>query len=320
MKKTFYIILGTVITVLLIIVITSYFMLQMAVKPQPDRRHDIQGCYDEVYASYPDMRTWHDSLVALNRWRDTTIMAEDGLRRHAIVLQHPGQASGATVMLHGHNDNAVRMMRYAYLHYEMLNRDVVLPDHFGHGESEGDHVRFAWLDRKDVSTIWIPATHHLWPDLPIIVHGLSMGGAMTMYTAGEDIPDEMNVVAYIEDCGYSSIYEQLAYQLDAFYGLPGFPLLNCADWLCYMLYGWSLNDGDTSVPLSHCQLPMLFIHGDADTYVPTSMLMQNYEAKTQGYKELWITPGSDHAESIHDHWEEYITRCQDFISRVNAMR
>lgn len=319
MKKILYTLLAIVMVVCGATLYLANLLLETAVNPELDRRHDIEGCYNEVYASHPEMQAWHDSLVALGRWRDTTIVASDGLRRHGIVLQHDSAATGATVMLHGHNDNAVRMMRYAYLHYEMLGRNVVLPDHFGHGQSQGDHIRFAWLDRKDVANLWIPTAHQLWPDQDIVVHGLSMGGAMTMYTSGEPISDEMRVVAFIEDCGYSSIWDQLAFQLDDSFGFSPFPLLYVADWLCHFRYGWSFTEGETRGQLAKCRRPMLFIHGDADKYVPSSMVMSNFEAKTEGYKELWIAEGSDHAETISDHWEEYCQRCQDFIERVENM-
>lgn len=319
--KKFCIILLTVSLVLggLVLYLANY-LLEFAVNPPMDRRHDIQGCYEEVYKAYPEMKTWNDSLVAKHNWRDTTLVDDHGLRHHAIILQHDSISEGTTIMLHGHNDNAVRMMRYAFLHYEILGRDVIVPDHFGHGESQGDHIRFGWLDRKDVTDLWIPTAHQLWPAQEMIVHGLSMGGALTMFTSGETIPDEMKLIGYIEDCGFNSIWEQLAYQLDLEYGLPAFPLLELADFFCKLKYGWSLKDGEASPQLAKCTKPMLFIHGDSDLYVPLSMLTLNYEAKTQGYKELWVTEGCDHAESIHKNWEEYCTRCKDFINRIETMK
>lgn len=318
MKKLLYCVLITVIVLGGIVIYLGNLMLEMAVNPADQRRQDVEACYAEVYEAYPTMKLWHDSLVANGNWRDTVLTAADGTHRHGIILQHDSLSTGATLMLHGHNDNAVRMMRYAYLHYEGLGRDVILPDHFGHGLSEGNHIRFGWLDRLDITQRWIPTAHNLWPQENIIVHGLSMGGAMTMFAAGEEIADTMRVIGFIEDCGFSSITEQLAFQLDLEFGLPSFPLINVANWLCGLKYGWHFTDGEAAPQLAKCTRPMLFIHGDGDTYVPCSMVEQNYEAKTQGYKELWVSPGSDHARTLHDHWEEYCQRCLDFINRIET--
>lgn len=318
MKKPIVILVGLFVLLCAIVAVAGNFMLNVAVHPAAQTRYELDSCYAAVYRKYPEMKEWHDTLVAKGNWHDTLLLdAENGLH-HAIYLQHDSMPTGSTVILHGYNDNTVRMMRYTYLNYEVLGRNVIVPDHFYHGETEGDHVRFGWLDRLDVTHLWIPLAHALWPEQPMIVHGLSMGGAMTMYTSGEEIADSLNLIGFIEDCGYSSITDQLAFQLKEEYGLPSWPILNAASAICKMKYGWSFSDGETAKQLAKCQRPMLFIHGDSDTYVPTWMVYKNYEAKTQGYKEIWLAPGADHARSIHDNWEDYVEHCRNFIDKIQS--
>lgn len=59
---------------------------------------------------------------------------------------------------------------------------------------------------------------------------------------------------------------------------------------------------------------MLFIHGDADTFVPTWMVYPLYEAKPQP-KELWIAPGTKHAEAYKDHPTAYTERVKAFVEK-----
>ena len=59
--------------------------------------------------------------------------------------------------------------------------------------------------------------------------------------------------------------------------------------------------------------PMLFIHGDADTYVPTEMVYTLFDTK-ESYKEIWVVPGVDHALSYHDYPEEYTNRVKKFVN------
>jgi fermentation-respiration switch protein FrsA (DUF1100 family) len=66
--------------------------------------------------------------------------------------------------------------------------------------------------------------------------------------------------------------------------------------------------------VSKCQLPMFFIHGDSDTFVPTWMVHPLYEAKPEP-KELWLAPGSEHARSYFDYREEYTQRVQNFLKK-----
>lgn len=298
----------------------GYFILNVATKPESDRRHMIDSTYTRVFNKYPELQAWNDSLTAKGNLRDTFLLANDGTRRHGLILKHDSLSKGTTLVLHGYDDNAIVMMRYFYMHYELFGRDVVVPDHFNHGDSEGDYIRFGWLDRLDVKNLWIPLAHQLWPNQDIIVHGLSMGGAITMFTSGEEFADSLHVSAFIEDCGYSSIWEQLAYQLKVEYGMPSFPILDIASFISSLKNGWSFKDGDAIKQVAKCQKPMLFIHGDADDFVPTEMVYKCYEAKVNGYKELWIVPGAEHARSIHHCWDEYCQRCEDFIGRVESMR
>ena len=107
--------------------------------------------------------------------------------------------------------------------YEMLHRNVLLPERQWCGLSEGDHITFGWRDRIDMH-LWLDLMHNLWHE-PIVVHGLSMGAATTMMLSGDEIPDSLQVVGYVEDCGYTSTWDQLVYKLKSDYGLPAFPLL-----------------------------------------------------------------------------------------------
>ena len=279
--------LRSVIIVIIIIcgiaVYFGHYMLNVAVRPESDRRHQLDSCYARVYNKYPELQIWHDSLVAKGNLRDTFLLADDGTKRHGLILRHDSLSNGTSLVLHGYDDNAVIMMRYFYMHYEVLGRDVIVPEHFNHGLSDGDHIRFGWLDRLDIKNLW-------------------------------------RVKAFIEDCGYSSTWDELVYQLKADYGMPSFPILNIADWFSFFRFGWDFKGSDAVKQVAKCKKPMLFIHGDADDFVPTDMVFKCYEAKKDGYKELWIVPGAAHARSIHENWEEYCERCEEFINRVEAIQ
>lgn len=328
-KRFIYIIFLTLFLLVVIVFYVGNYALNIACLPDNPRRNNLEMCMDEVFSKYPEMREWRDSLVANDLWRDTFLVADDGYRRHAYILSHRSDTiindnndttvlvpTGATVVVHGYCDNSARMMRYYYLHYQELHRNCLVPDLYGHGLSEGENVRFGWLDRLDLTKIWLPMAHNLWPDLDIIQHGLSMGGATTMMTSGEEIPDSLCLKGFIEDCGYNNTYQLLSEKIKAEVGLPAFPFLDAADLLCQWRFGWSMKEADSEKQLAKCKLPMLFIHGDADTYVPYYMLQKNYDAKKQGYKEMWIATGSEHAESIHDHYDEYISRVKNFIKTI----
>lgn len=314
MKKTALIITGIFVVICCALVSLSYHALDYAVHPEDNKTHDYEYWFGRVYHKYPELEQWYDSLTTNQLLRDTFVVANDGLKRHAFILQHDSLATGATVMVHGYMDNCVDMMRYYYMHYEVLKRNVIVPELYAHGQSEGDYVRFGWLDRLDCSQIWIPMAHQLWPQLAIVQHGLSMGGATTMMTSGEEFADSLHLTGFIDDCGYSDTYSLFKVKIGDEFNLPSFPIINIADWICGLKYGWRPTTSSALKQLAKCERPVLFIHGEADDYVPTAMVYECYEAKQHGYRELWVTPGAAHAASIHMHWEEYCQRVRTFIN------
>ncbi len=313
MKKTALIFTGVLLLLLAATLWAATKVLDIAVHPEDNHTRDYEYWFERVYNKYPELEQWYDSLSSHQLMRDTFLLANDGLKRHAIILQHDSLATGATVVVHGYKDDCIDMMRYYYLHYEVLHRNVIVPELQAHGRSEGEDVRFGWLDRLDCSQIWLPMAHELWPGLDIVQHGLSMGGATTMMTSGEEFADTLRVRGFIDDCGYSDTYSLFTYQLRQEYNLPAFPILNAADWICSLRYGWRPSEASALTQLAKCELPVLFIHGDADDYVPTEMVYRCYEAKQQGYRELWVVPGAAHAASIHKYWDDYCQHVRTFI-------
>ena len=314
-RKSVTILLSVLILLLILSIGIGYYFTNTALCPAENTGRDVELCKEYVYNRYPELRQWHDSLQANGLLRDTFIVGNNNVKLHGLIVCHPDseRIQEHSLVLHGYTDNAEVMMRYYYLHYEVLKRNVIVPEHFGHGLSEGDHIRMGWLDRLEIHH-WIETAHKLWPEGEQIVHGLSMGGATTMMLSGDPTPDYLK--AFIEDCGYTSTWDQLAYRLENDYNLPAHPVLDCADWVCQRRFGWSFKESSAVAQLAKSTKPMLFIHGDADDFVPCRMVYQCYDAKRQGYKELWVASGSKHARTIHEHWDEYIGRVRNFLNAV----
>ena len=81
-----------------------------------------------------------------------------------------------------------------------------------------------------------------------------------------------------------------------------------------MRYGWSFGEASPLRQVARCQKPMLFIHGDRDTYVPFAMMQRLYDAKPEP-KQMWIARGSIHAMSFRDHPQEYARRVRLFVDQ-----
>ncbi|HIZ33607.1 MAG TPA: alpha/beta hydrolase [Candidatus Bacteroides merdigallinarum] len=314
MKKVFSCVLVTLLAVILLLLGASLYMLDYALKPEAleTRSRDIPGSYTYLYKDYPELRPWVDSLRTARALQDTLIRSERGERLHALYVRAAQPTGKTAVIVHGYTDNAVRMLPIGYLYSRQLGCNILLPDLHAHGESEGEAVRMGWLDRLDVLR-WMDTANELFGDSTrMVVHGISMGAATTMMVSGETLP--AYVKCFVEDCGYTSVWDEFSGELKNQFGLPTFPLLDVTSWLCGLRYNWTFREASALEQVKKCTLPMFFIHGDKDDFVPTWMVHPLYEAKPAP-KELWLVPGAAHAVSYKENKVEYTRRVRDFTGK-----
>lgn len=245
-------------------------------------------------------------------WTQTT---EDGLRLKGTLLENPQQEKNKTkkvlVLVHGYTSNSRLLKQYAQLFYRH-GYTLFLPDARGHGQSEGDYIGFGYPDRLDLIS-WVNQLidyyHH---QLDIGLWGISMGAAEVMMATGEQLPSEVKCV--IEDCGYTSTKDQLTYQLNEMFHLPEFPIIPLASAYTEYKAGYNFYESSAVDALHRNHLPMLFIHGSHDTFVPTYMVHTLYKA-TQGPKKKAIFNGASHAKSYEVNPKRYEQLCVNFLNQ-----
>lgn len=290
-------------------------MCNYALRPA-DHGQDLDATARKIDKKYPGViREWYMPLYEAGVIRDTVMTGRGGYALHAVYAPaaDPQGAAGTAVIIHGYTNNHLTFSNLSRMYRDSLNFNILVPDLHYHGLSEGRAIQMGWLDRLDVLG-WIELAHGIWGDPFMLVTGVSMGGATTMMVSGENLPEYVG--AFVEDCGYSSVWEQFKHNLRDQFGLPPFPLLHSASLVCKLRYGWSFREASSLGQLARCSRPMLFIHGDADDYVPTAMVYDNYAAKSSGLKEMWIASGSAHANAWRDHPDEYLQTVRGFLERA----
>lgn len=311
--KVTLIIVGVVLALFLAVTFGGgAYMVKFALQPA-DRGFDMEHERAKMESRCPGIVNWWDSLYNKGVLRDTFVVFPDGRKLHAMYAFADVKTPKTAIIIHGYQNNPLNMSVIARMYKDSLGYNVFLPGLHAHGQSDGAAIQMGWKDREDVLK-WIPIAHELFDDSEQVIHGFSMGAATTMMVSGEPTPDY--VKAFIEDAGYSSVWEMFKDQLKEQFGLPAFPVLYGADLVCRMRFGWGFREASSLKQLAKCKKPMLFIHGDSDDFVPTWMMMPCYEAKTEGYKEYWLAPGSIHVFASVDHPAEYCRRTRAFLEKA----
>ena len=303
-----------VLLLLSVVVVTggSLYLLSYSLTPDATMEAKNASSYKYMYAEYPFLQPWIDSLERTGALRDTVILGAEGERLHAIYAAAPEPTDRTAVIVHGYTDNAVRMLMIGYLYNHDLGCNILLPDLYYHGQSEGRAIQMGWKDRLDVLR-WMEVANDIFGgDTRMVVHGISMGAATVMCVSGERLPDY--VKCFVEDCGYTSVWDEFEHELASQFHLPAFPLLYTTSLQCKLRYGWSFGEASPLRQVARCHKPMLFIHGDRDTYVPFAMMQRLYDAKPEP-KQMWIARGSIHAMSFRDHPQEYARRVRLFVDQ-----
>lgn len=298
--------------------VAGKYMSSFALQPKPHGIDDIERTRHKADSLLPGSTAWYDSLKALDILKDTVITGYRDFKVHAcyVPAADPANAQGTAIVVHGYGDNHFVFLYLVRMYRDDFNYNVLFPDLQYHGYSEGDHIQMGWYDRFDIEK-WIPVAHDIFKDDFMVLHGVSMGGATVMMTSGDPLPDY--VKCFVEDCGYSSVIMQFNNnRRQSFWFVPP-DVLQSASLVTKKRHGWGFWEASSLKQLAKCDKPMLFIHGDADDFVPFSHLKRNYDAKKNGYKEMWVTPGARHAESFAKYPVEYKQHVSDFLAKVKSM-
>ncbi len=229
---------------------------------------------------------------------------------HADLIKPEKESNIYVLCIHGYT-SAPKFMGIYAKKFRELGYNVVLPSLRGHADSEEEFISMGWKDRLDVVD-WINYIVKEHPDCEIVLHGVSMGAATTMMALGEELPS--NVKAAIEDCGYTNAWDVIKHKMSKM-KIPDFPFLYSANSINRMRENFSLKEASCTEQLKKCITPLLFIHGEADDFVPYSMLDIVYDSADKCEKEKLSVPDAPHARSVCAHPDLYWNTIINFLKK-----
>ncbi len=269
-----------------------------------------------------DMAKWEEykKVIAPNKeWlfarelEHITIRSRDGLTLHGDFLPAEYQSNKLAICGHGYTGCGLKDCVSIAVFFHRMGYNCLIVDHRAHGKSEGDYVGFGILDRFDMKA-WIDCMEKRFEgNAEIVLYGVSMGATIAVMTAGLTSLSP-SVKAVVADCAFTSPYDVFAHILKRDYHLPPFPIMNINDMMCRRKAGYGFRDDSTLDAVQATGVPILFIHGRDDDFVPVWMSEKNYKM-CRSPKDILIVDNAAHAASYYENKEAYEAKVKGFLEK-----
>lgn len=246
---------------------TAYFYRRTMIRNNADMKRTMKMAGTD-WNQYMDIIQDRKEKLVANPHQDLYLTSDDGLKLHGTWF--PNQdAKKIVICFHGYTSQGMNDFVGLSDYYLRNGFAMLLVDERAHGMSEGEQIGFGCLDRHDAMG-WIRKVIEICgEDVEILLHGISMGGATVLMTAGLELPAQ--VKALVSDCGFTSPKYVFTHVLHTMYHLPAFPMIQIASLVNQKRAGYGLDDCNAAREVGKAKIPVLLIHGDADTFVPCSM-------------------------------------------------
>jgi len=186
---------------------------------------------------------------------------------------------------------------------------VLFVEQRGQGESGGEYMGFGMTERFDCRD-WVERVDAQNTErLPIYLVGVSMGAATVMMASALELPETVRGI--IADCGYTSPHAIWKYVANNKFRIPYDIFGKLVDDICRKTTNFGSKEITAVDALKETTIPVLFIHGTDDHFVPVTMTYENYKA-CASEKRLLVVPGADHAMSYYIDPVAYETALKDF--------
>ncbi len=311
--KIFYICL-LVIAIILILVLSAsfvcFFMAFYVVKKKQKEEFAIPK--GEIYKPYRDiMVNWMKETRSMPH-KEVSIKSFDGLTLYGKYYEYSKDAP-IELMFHGYRGTAEKDLCGSVQRCFSLGRSCLIVDQRTAGKSGGRVITFGINESRDCLK-WIDfIIENINKDAKIILTGISMGAATVTIAAGEKLPP--NVISAIADCGYTSAKEIIK-KVIADKKLPpklAYPFVK----LGARIFGrFDLEKHSPIKAMEHCTIPIIFIHGTEDDFVPYEMSVQNFKTCSHKIKKMVSVEGAGHGLSYLVDKKGYLKAIREFDEMI----
>ena len=244
----------------------------------------------DVYRPHREqMIKWIDEVRSMEH-TDVSIKSHDGLCLTGRYYEYK-KGAPTEILFHGYRGTAERDLCGGVYRCFNIGHNALIVDHRAAGGSEGHVISFGANESLDCAR-WVNfVISNIDRDAKIILTGISMGAATVMTAAGRELPE--NVIGILADCGYTSAREIIRKVIREMKLPDGifYPFVKLG---ARIFGGFDLEETSPIEAVSKTNIPIIFVHGDNDDFVPYDMSVRLHEACASEKKALITIPGAGH--------------------------
>lgn len=313
-----WVLLGVLAALLAALLGAAAFFFKFSIcrykRERADEQYEEQ---DSIWNPFAPRMKEAQAFIRAHTAEHVRLTSFDGLALSALYLPAQGESRGTVVAFHGYRSLATIDFALEAEFFHGLGYDVLLPYQRSHGESQGKYITYGVKERFDCRDWARYAAQRFGEDKPLFLMGISMGAATVLMASGLELPG--NTRGIVADCGFTTPWDIMAHVARRDYRLPPFPLLYLLDGLARLRAGFRLKGADTRKALERNRIPVLFLHGEEDGFVPLSMTEENFAA-CRAEKRLYTVPGAGHAQSFGVDPEGCKRVLREFLERCGTQR
>ena len=300
-----YIFLGILILILLglgVYLLLGLYLYRYSLSRKSKLKRSIERNSKDYFKDMKlDVDYFNKDFKTLN------VTSLDNLKLFGYYKDNNGQK--LVILVHGFGGTHIDMTNYSKL-FEEKGYDILAIDVRAHGKSEGDFVSLGLYEQEDLK-LWINEVLKIKQSYKIVLFGLSLG-ASTVCLSTTELPN--NVVLAIEDSGFDNAWKEVEHIFKKT-NLKMKIFLKIFYHFMKVTKGVDLKKIDVTSNLRKSKIPILFIHGGNDYFVPSSMVYNLYDAVPQTRKELFVCKDASHVMSYSIATTKYRRIVKSFLEK-----
>ena len=241
--------------------------------------------------------------------KEYSVHSFDGYELHAAYIPASKPSSRFVIISHGYTSSRYGSVKYMHM-FRAFGFHCVLYDDRRHGMNRSTDCTMGVRESRDLIAV-IEDTYRRYGDnIWLGLHGESMGSGLEIMA----LAYQPKVRFIVNDCGYADLESVLKWKLKQIFHLPGW-LVYPASMMCRLFFGYSFTKVRPIDVLPENEVPICFIHGDADDFIDKNHSERMHQA-TKGYSELHLFPGAAHAECMGTDEQRYYRIVEAFLEKV----